>query len=130
MKPVTIKLPPDCEQWMYWIDLIRELDGKQVIPKRKDSVGDFLVPIRNVAVYVKGEWCHEESACQWLPWDPTLPEGQYLITGGTWECDGYGQFPMKFKALCYYKKGVFRDEETENTYFPTHYLANIPEVPQ
>ncbi len=69
---------------------------------------------------------------QWLPWNPNNLPGFYLITGGTWESEKYGEMgTMKFQTYAYWNGGGFREPDVEdvNYYYPEFYLANIPEVP-
>lgn len=124
MKPVTIKLPPECEFWFHWFPELRQFDGKTLTPEYRDCDGDYEFLGDDGYIYtVKGEWCHEEPVCQWLPWDPdTLDrEKKYVVIG---ERNG------PHTVFWHHTGWMYDMDYVDRIAKPTHYLANIPEVPK
>lgn len=74
-----------------------------------------------------------DSVTQWLPWNPDLPTGEYLIAGGTWEHVEKESKATLVGLVHAYWNGVsfikYDDWGETEIYYPEFYLANIPEVP-
>ncbi len=77
----------------------------------------------------RGDDLLRSPRAEWLPWNPKNSTGYYLITGGTWESEKYGEMgTMNFQTYAYWNGEWFSSSDGD-TYYPEFYLANIPEVP-